>query len=147
MSIGRHRSLATRSSHLVTNSVAQLIVGITITAAMFAACGADAPDAANTPTGPVTPGAAAYAANCASCHGPMLDGTLNGPPLLSQVYEPSHHPDESFRSAVTNGVQAHHWNFGPMPAIGLDDDTITAIIEHVRATQTAEGFQPYPPAP
>lgn len=68
--------------------------------------------------------------------------------MLSIVYEPDHHPDESFRSAVTNGVRAHHWDYGPMPMItGLSDAEVTAIIGYIRAAQEREGFEPYPPAP
>ncbi|HEX9260710.1 MAG TPA: cytochrome c [Acidimicrobiales bacterium] len=91
-------------------------------------------------------GASLYAASCATCHGRDLRGTPLGPSMLSVVYEPSHHSDESFFAAVRNGVVPHHWNFGPMPPVGgLSDDDITAIIAHVRATQNREGFEPYPP--
>jgi len=69
-----------------------------------------------------------------------------GPSQLSIVYEPNHHPDESFRAAIRDGVSPHHWDFGPMPAVsGLDDDEITAIIAYIREIQQREGFEPYPP--
>lgn len=91
-------------------------------------------------------GAALYAGSCSSCHGADLRGSERGPSLLSVVYEPSHHPDESFVRAVREGVTPHHWDFGPMPMIaGLGDDEIEAIIDFVRATQVREGFEPYPP--
>ena len=62
-------------------------------------------------------GEQAYVSSCAACHGAEAVGTLSGPPLLSIVYEPGHHPDEAFRSAARNGVAQHHWNFGDMPAL------------------------------
>lgn len=91
-------------------------------------------------------GAALYAESCASCHGEDLRGTPDGPSHLSEVYAPDHHPDEAFRSAVANGVAAHHWNFGDMePVEGLNDDEVTAIIAYVRQQQDLHGLEPYPP--
>jgi mono/diheme cytochrome c family protein len=91
-------------------------------------------------------GALLYRQSCASCHGTDLRGTAEGPSHLSQVYEPSHHSDDSFRAAITQGTRAHHWNFGDMaPVRGLDDDEVDAIIAYVRAQQEAQGFEPYPP--
>jgi mono/diheme cytochrome c family protein len=79
-------------------------------------------------------GAELYASNCASCHGADLRGTDRGPSQLSIVYEPSHHPDDSFRSAIANGAGQHHWAFGDMPPIpGLDDADADEIIEFIRA--------------
>lgn len=107
-----------------------------------AACGSDGSDVAISPGD----GAALYAANCALCHGTDLRGTEMGPSQLSMVYEPGHHPDDSFRAAISNGVTPHHWQFGPMPPVaGLDDDEIDAIIAHIRDIQKREGFEPYPP--
>ncbi|HET6773762.1 MAG TPA: cytochrome c [Acidimicrobiales bacterium] len=92
-------------------------------------------------------GVALYQQSCASCHGEDLRGTDRGPSHLSQVYEPGHHPDESFRVAITQGSPAHHWQFGDMPPVpGLDDDEIDAIIAYIRSQQEAEGFEPYPPS-
>ena len=55
-------------------------------------------------------------------------------------------PTTRFWVAIRDGVSAHNWEFGPMPAIGgLDDDEITAIITHIRGVQEREGFEPYPP--
>jgi len=91
-------------------------------------------------------GRALYAQSCASCHGADLTGTNRGPSHLSIVYEPNHHPDESFRRAISDGVAAHHWNFGDMPPVsGLTDDEVDAIIAYVRDEQEAWGFEPYPP--
>lgn len=92
-------------------------------------------------------GAALYQAKCASCHGADLRGTATGPSHLSQVYEPSHHSDDGFRSAIANGAQQHHWNFGDMASVpGLSTAEVDAIIAYVRDVQTREGFEPYPPA-
>jgi mono/diheme cytochrome c family protein len=91
-------------------------------------------------------GAALYAQSCASCHGPDLRGTDQGPPHLSQVYAPDHHPDASFRNAIAHGVRAHHWNFGDMPPVeGLSADEIDLVIAYVRQQQEAHGLEPYPP--
>lgn len=87
-------------------------------------------------------GAELYQANCASCHGSDLGGTDKGPSHLSIVYEPDHHGDDAFRSAIVNGAQQHHWNFGDMAAIpGLDDEEIDAIIGYVRSEQERRGFE------
>lgn len=91
-------------------------------------------------------GAELYEKSCALCHGFDLRGTRMGPSHLSQVYEPGHHSDEAFRSAITRGTRAHHWNFGDMaPVAGLDDDEIDAIIAFIREQQELHGFEPYPP--
>jgi mono/diheme cytochrome c family protein len=106
------------------------------------ACSDDTP-AAREPS--VEMGASAFATSCASCHGGDLRGTAVGPSLLSIVYEPGHHPDESFRSAIRNGVRPHHWDFGPMPQITrLTDSEIESVIMFVRAEQAEHGFEPYP---
>ena len=109
--------------------------------------GSCAGDDSDSPPGAAsTEGAQLYANRCASCHGTDLRGTDVGPSLLSEIYAPDHHPDDSFRAAIRDGVTAHHWELGPMPAIsGLDDDEITAIITSVRDRQEREGFEPYPP--
>src|SRR5688500_10346792 len=60
-------------------------------------------------------GRALYEETCAACHGADLEGTDTGPPFLDVIYAPNHHPDEAFYAAVENGVQPHHWDFGPMP--------------------------------
>lgn len=86
-------------------------------------------------------GATLYATSCASCHGSDLGGTDQGPSHLSIVYEPNHHSDEAFRSAIANGAAQHHWTFGPMPAVpGLAEDEVAAVIAYVRAQQQEQGF-------
>jgi mono/diheme cytochrome c family protein len=87
-----------------------------------------------------------YADSCATCHGDDLRGTGQGPSHLSAVYEPGHHPDESFVAAIEQGSTQHHWGFGDMPPVeGLDDDEVDAVIAYIRSVQAAEGFEPYPP--
>lgn len=85
-----------------------------------------------------------YETNCASCHGSDLRGTPRGPSQLSIVYEPAHHSDDSFRSAIARGAGQHHWNFGNMePVPGLSDDEVEEIIAFVRAEQQRQGFEAY----
>ena len=87
-----------------------------------------------------------YTQNCSSCHGSDLRGTADGPALLSIVYEPSHHSDDSFRSAIANGTTQHHWAFGDMPVVeGVEAGEADAIIAYVRSEQDRQGFEPYPP--
>lgn len=87
-------------------------------------------------------GESLFDTNCAVCHGPAGSGTTIGPPLVHIVYEPSHHSDESFQRAVAEGVVAHHWDFGPMPAMpGLDRDEVADIIAYVRALQREAGIE------
>ena len=86
-------------------------------------------------------GAALFAASCALCHGERGAGTQTGPPLVHRIYEPGHHSDDSFRSAMKNGVVSHHWNFGNMPARPeLSDGDIEDIIAYVRAIQREAGI-------
>ena len=86
-------------------------------------------------------GAALFAENCARCHGVAADGTNMGPPLVHRLYEPGHHPDFSFQSAVKNGVIAHHWNFGDMPPVaGLSEDDVAQIVAYVRELQREGGI-------
>ena len=83
-----------------------------------------------------------YEANCASCHGPELQGTDKGPPFLHRVYEPSHHGDAAFQMAARNGVRAHHWKFGDMlPVPGLKPDDVAHITAYVRMQQRKAGIR------
>ena len=112
-------------------------------AAILAACGSDT--AATAPPEPIPTdanGATVYALRCASCHGEDLRGTTKGPSQLSIVYEPNHHGDDSYRSAIRNGVAQHHWGFGNMPAVeDITDEQIELVITYIRSQQEALGFE------
>jgi mono/diheme cytochrome c family protein len=118
---------------------------VTVALIVFAAACGGAPEAME-PASPASPassgvGADLYQSNCASCHGADLQGTDKGPSHLSIVYEPNHHGDDAFRSAILQGAQQHHWNFGDMAAItGLDNDEIDDVIAYVRSEQERQGF-------
>ncbi len=108
-------------------------------------CAGSATDGADVPapdTGAdVAQGEELYQASCAQCHGADLRGTDQGPPHLDPIYLPDHHADLSFELAIRNGVQPHHWRFGPMPPIpDLDDQDIADVIAYVRAQQAAAGL-------
>lgn len=112
---------------------------------LASACGAGGGVTASPSAELTEVGAGLYEANCAQCHGAELRGTAQGPSLLSVVYEPNHHSDAAFLLAVTQGVQPHHWDFGPMPPIpGLTAEDVAAIVSFVRDRQQTEGFEPYP---
>lgn len=123
---------------------ARLVLPIFIVALVLAGCSNAESSSSNgnaTATGDAT-----YQQSCASCHGTELRGTDEGPPLLSQVYEPGHHPDMAFVSAVKNGSPAHHWGFGDMPPVPeINDNEIEAVIAYIRNQQETHGYEPYPP--
>jgi mono/diheme cytochrome c family protein len=80
---------------------------------------------------------------CARCHGVGAVGTMRGPTFLDRIYEPGHHSDEAFQVAVSNGVRAHHWNFGNMPRItGVTPDQVSEITAYVRWLQREAGVIP-----
>ena len=86
-------------------------------------------------------GEIAFNARCAVCHGANAVGTTLGPPLAHRIYEPGHHQDFAIRSAIRNGVAAHHWQFGDMPPVpGVSDADVAAIICYVRAVQRDAGI-------
>tara|TARA_R110000744_G_scaffold33452_2_gene78527 strand:+ start:167 stop:598 length:432 start_codon:yes stop_codon:yes gene_type:complete len=79
--------------------------------------------------------------NCAACHGVNASGTDKGPPLVHDIYNPGHHPDEAFYGAVANGVSQHHWPFGNMPKQNqVTADEVTKIVRYVREMQLANGI-------
>ena len=87
-------------------------------------------------------GDALFHTHCAGCHGPSAAGTAQGPSFLSRVYVPSHHSDASFSLAVKQGVRAHHWNFGDMPALPhVADAEVTQITAYVRWLQQQAGVR------
>ncbi len=82
-----------------------------------------------------------FSANCSACHGTTANGTSQGPPLVHQIYEPSHHGNASFVIAVARGVRAHHWDFGNMPAVpSLEIEQIHQVICYIRELQLANGI-------
>lgn len=86
-------------------------------------------------------GERAFEAKCAECHGANAAGQ-NGvaPPLVHQIYEPSHHSDMAFVLAAKNGVRAHHWNFGNMPPVeGLTNGDVEMIARYIRELQKENG--------
>lgn len=90
-----------------------------------------------------TIGQRAFDATCSACHGANATGKMGfGPPLVHKIYEPGHHADMAFVMAVQNGVRAHHWPFGDMPAqSGLTRADVGAIIAYVRELQRANGIE------
>ena len=87
-------------------------------------------------------GETSFVAYCARCHGPSADGTEQGPSLLWRIYTPNHHSDASFSQAVNQGVRAHHWRFGDMPAIpDVTPDDVAQIIAYVRWLQQQAGVR------
>lgn len=79
---------------------------------------------------------------CAVCHGANAGGQQDvAPSFVQKIYEPSHHGDLAFLSAVRNGVQAHHWDFGNMPPVeGLTDGDVKMVVAYVRELQRANGI-------
>lgn len=120
-------------------AVLSLTVGGKAVSARFAQ------DAVVTPplAGPAKTGAAAFADNCATCHGTALRGSDAGPPLLHPYYAPgAGHGDEVIVAAITNGAKSHHWKFGDMPKPeGLVPGQEKDIEAYVRAMQAANGIR------
>ena len=129
-----------------SQKTAWTIFAATIIAAslLLVACSSD-DDAGGTPGGDpeqIAQGEELYQANCASCHGSDLRGTDKGPSHLSSIYEPGHHGDNAFRSAIEIGAVQHHWPFGDMPPVpGLSSTEVDAIIAYVREVQEREGLE------
>ncbi|MEX3011143.1 cytochrome c [Hoeflea sp. TYP-13] len=84
-----------------------------------------------------------FDANCGTCHGENASGRDGfGPPLVHKIYEPGHHGDAAFQLAVKNGVRAHHWTFGNMPAVeGINSAQVEKIVLYVRELQRGNGIQ------
>jgi mono/diheme cytochrome c family protein len=86
-------------------------------------------------------GEVAFEAYCVECHGKNAAGTDKGPPLVNQIYSPSHHGDFSFVRAVTLGVPQHHWLFGNMPPQAqVERREIDRIVVYLRELQKANGI-------
>ncbi len=91
---------------------------------------------------PAQAGEAYFNRSCATCHGKDAAGQDGiALPLVHKIYEPNHHGDASFHLAARNGVRAHHWSFGNMPAVeDVTDTEIEKIIVYVRELQRANGI-------
>lgn len=86
-------------------------------------------------------GQRAFNETCAKCHGENGAGTMKGPPLVHQIYNPGHHNDKSLYNAMRNGVRQHHWPYGDMPkqtSVGFMEST--AIVKFIREMQEANGI-------
>ncbi|AXT28285.1 cytochrome c [Ruegeria sp. AD91A] len=92
--------------------------------------------------GNATIGQRIFDVSCASCHGVNAVGAEgSGPPLIHKIYEPSHHADEAFQRAVSQGVRSHHWQFGDMPPVeGLTRGDVSMVIAYIREIQRANGI-------
>ncbi|PCI64179.1 MAG: cytochrome C [Kordiimonadales bacterium] len=87
-------------------------------------------------------GQALFLTNCSVCHGDTALGTDSGPPLIHFFYRPGHHDDNAIRSAVKNGVEAHHWEYGDMPPVtGISDAERTSLVAFIRELQRANGIK------
>ena len=118
------------------------IAAISLSVAVSACAGDDTTTAPLEPIPAGADGAVVYQARCASCHGEDLRGTDKGPSQLSIVYEPNHHGDDAYRSAILNGVVQHHWGFGNMPAVeDITDEQIELVINYIRNQQQTFGFE------
>jgi len=99
------------------------------------------PEVAEAAPAQVTGGKTLFEQFCSVCHGPVADGTEQGPPLAHRIYEPSHHGDAAFMLAVRIGVRAHHWRFGDMePLPQVTDDMVREILAYVRWLQRQVGI-------
>ena len=114
-----------------------LVVALVATGGSF-----DTTSVAVTAEGDPTAGKGAFEGTCAACHGIGGIGTNQGPPLVHDYYRPGHHSDGAFTLAIRNGVQPHHWNFGPMPAqTHLSDQDIADVTAYARTIQEAAGIR------
>ena len=127
------------------------VAGLVASGALSGNRSATAPDQAQPMVAVILPaslspaaqaGQSAFDATCAACHGSNaagIEGTA--PPLVHKIYEPSHHADYAFEMAITQGVRAHHWRFGDMPAQpGVTQTDAQNIIAYVRELQRANGI-------
>jgi mono/diheme cytochrome c family protein len=131
----------------VSQSVSKMrmSVGVVMVLLLAMGCGGDEPSSNGGEGSPesalIAQGEDLFGERCAACHGNDLMGTTVGPPFLDPIYAPNHHPDEAFYSAVANGVQPHHWDFGAMPPQpSVTEDEVRAIIAFVRAEQQEAGI-------
>ncbi|MGH7857412.1 MAG: c-type cytochrome [Candidatus Binatia bacterium] len=114
-----------------------IAAAVLVGASVLSGCGGDERTQAQL----VAEGRRLFESSCAACHGIDLRGTDGWPPLLDPIYAPNHHPDQAFYNAVENGVQPHHWNFGPMPPqLRFSEADVEAIVAYVRSRQLEAGI-------
>ncbi len=119
-----------------------ILVLVVAAGLVLISCGPDDTPSSNPAAPGLDRGAEIYASSCASCHGADMRGTDKGLSLLSILYEPNHHGDASFQSAIADGAPQHHGTFGDMPPVeGLSVDDVEAVIAYVRAEQERLGFE------
>jgi mono/diheme cytochrome c family protein len=135
--IWRRRVLRARAFRRASAAVLVILV-----AGFLGACGSDGDTQPADQGDPLlAEGRSLYEENCSVCHGVDLQGTDAGPPFLSEIYAPNHHPDGSFYVAVEKGVQPHHWEFGPMPPQpSVTPEDVAAIVAYVRSQQVQAGI-------
>jgi len=79
---------------------------------------------------------------CSECHGEWAEGSDKGPPFLHPYYKSSHHSDDAFYRAASQGVTAHHWRFGNMPPVeGATPQDVQSIILFIRWLQREYGME------
>ena len=130
-------------------TTSRLQIGVLVlSVGLLAACDSSQPKQAvgSSPVGPVPTefqiGETTFNANCAACHGKQAAGTDHGPPLVHKIYEPNHHGDPAFQRAASEGVKAHHWQFGNMPKIeAVNPGDVDQIVKYVRWLQRQAGIQ------
>jgi mono/diheme cytochrome c family protein len=89
-----------------------------------------------------TDGLKAYNGACLQCHGIEGRGTSFGPPLVHEIYKPSHHADQAFALAALQGVKAHHWDFGDMPPVeGISQTDLAMVTAYIRQLQREAGIE------
>jgi len=91
---------------------------------------------------PTEAGQAAFADNCATCHGRHAESTGRGPALTLPAYGPAQLPDHRFREAVRQGTPARYDDLGAMPAFpDLPDHRIDQMLTLVRELQSTRGVK------
>lgn len=83
-----------------------------------------------------------YQTNCVACHGPSGSGSVQGPPLVHQVYRTNRHANLSFHFAVRQGVKSHHWNYGDMkPVSEITSEETEHVVAYIRREQRRKGIE------
>ena len=89
----------------------------------------------------VEQGLAAFAGECADCHGRLAEGTERGPNLIHLDYGPAERSDAQFRHAVREGMPARG-GYGAMPATpGVSKRRLKRMITTLRELQRAKGIR------